>query len=260
MSILIERLFTSLFILMFFATVAYTQTKYERATFAGGCFWCIQPPFEKLNGVIKVVSGYTGGKGINPTYEDYAQKGHIEAVEITYDPSKITYAELLDVFWRQIDPTDPGGQFCDRGPQYRSAIFYHNEEQRNLAEKSKLELEKSARFKKAIVTEMIKASTFYAAEEYHQDYHKKNPVRYKFYRFNCGRDQYLKKIWGNEMAKEELKNKLTALQYKVTQENGTEPAFHNEYWDNKKDGISTLILSLESRYSVLKTNLNLKKR
>ena len=134
----------------------------------------------------------------NPTYEDYAEKGHVEAVQITYDPSIISYSQLLDVFWRQIDPTDPGGQFVDRGPQYRSAIFYHNEEQKRLAEKSKEELAKSGRFDKPIVTEIIKATTFYKAEDYHQDYYKKNPIRYKYYRFRSGRDQYLEKVWGQD--------------------------------------------------------------
>ena len=193
----------------------------------------MQPPFEKLKGVSDVVSGYTGGTGENPTYEDYASKGHIEAVQITYDPSIISYNPLLDVFWRQIDPTDPGGQFVDRGPQYRSAIFYHNQEQKSLAEKSKEDLEKSGRFDKPIVTEIVKATTFYKAEDYHQDYYKKNPIRYKYYRSRSGRDQYLEKVWGHnkdkkEMkqssleykkpSKEELKSKLTPLQYEVTQE------------------------------------------
>jgi methionine-S-sulfoxide reductase len=175
---------------------AVTMTHHEKATFAGGCFWCMTPPFEKLNGVHEVISGYTGGHGANPTYEDYAEKGHIEAVQITYDPSKVSYSALLDVFWRQINPTDRGGQFCDRGPQYRSAIFYENDEQKQLAEKSREALEKTGRYQNPIVTELIKASAFYKAEDYHQDYHKKNPVRYKFYRYSCGRDQYLEKVWG----------------------------------------------------------------
>ena len=240
----------------------------EKATFAGGCFWCMTPPFEKLNGVHEVVSGYTGGSGPNPTYEDYAAKGHIEAVQITYDPSKISYAALLDVFWRQIDPTDGGGQFCDRGPQYRSAIFYENAGQKQLAEGSKEALEKTGRFQKPIVTELIKASAFYKAEEYHQDYYKKNPVRYTFYRTSCGRDRYLEKVWGKEgamhtaMAKEtgdtfvkpsqaELKKRLTPMQYKVTQEDGTEPAFNNAYWDNHKPGIYVDIVSGEPLFSSL---------
>ncbi|MDR3602995.1 MAG: peptide-methionine (R)-S-oxide reductase MsrB [Syntrophaceae bacterium] len=247
------------------ATVS-AQSSYEKATFAGGCFWCMQPPFEKLDGVISVVSGYTGGTEKDPNYEDYAAKGHIEAIEITYDPSKITYDQLLNVFWRQIDPTDNGGQFVDRGPQYRSAIFYNNDEQKQLAEKSKEELEKSGRFDKPIMTEILKASKFYKAEDYHQDYYKKNPIRYKFYRFNAGRDQYLDKIWGQDrvpkglnksdnqpqkLSKAELRKKLTPLQYKVTQENGTELAFQNEYWDNKKPGIYVDIVSGEPLFSSL---------
>jgi len=240
----------------------------EKATFAGGCFWCMTPPFEKLNGVNEVVSGYTGGNGPNPTYEDYAAKDHIEAVQITYDPSKISYSALLNVFWRQIDPTDKGGQFCDRGPQYRSAIFYENAIQKRLAEESKEALDKTGRYQKPIVTELIKASTFYKAEEYHQDYYKKNPIRYEFYRASCGRDKYLEKVWGkiemthtamaNEASgtfvkpsKEELKKRLTPMQYKVTQEDGTEPAFNNAYWDNHKPGIYVDIVSGEPLFSSL---------
>jgi len=245
---------------------AANAPRLEKAIFAGGCFWCMTPPFEKLNGVHEVLSGYTGGTGPNPTYEDYAEKGHIEAVQVAYDPSKISYPELLEVFWRQIDPTDPGGQFCDRGPQYRSAIFYENAEQKRLAEISEAALGKTGRYQKPIVTELIKASQFYKAEDYHQDYHKKNPIRYKFYRFNCGRDQYLEKIWGKDMekgpqtsvagefvkpSKEELKKKLTPMQYKVTQENGTEPPFNNEYADNHKPGIYVDIVSGEPLFSSL---------
>jgi peptide methionine sulfoxide reductase msrA/msrB len=247
-------------------TIAADQAKYDKATLAGGCFWCMQPPFEKLKGVVKVVSGYAGGTGENPTYEDYAQKGYIEAVQITYDPSIISYNQLLDVFWRQIDPTDPGGQFVDRGPEYRSAVFYHNERQKSMAEKSKADLVKSGRFHKPIVTEIIKATSFYNAEDYHQDYYKKNPIRYKYYRYRSGRDQYLEKIWGHDKDgkemkqssaehtrpnKEELKRKLTPLQYRVTQEEGTEPAFHNEYWNNKKPGIYVDVVSGEPLFSSL---------
>lgn len=243
------------FILMMVATGASAQVQYEKALFAGGCFWCMTPPFEKLNGVVKVESGYAGGLTTDPNYENYASGGHIEVVEITYDPLKITFAELLDVFWRQIDPTDAGGQFCDRGAQYRSAIFYQNQEQKLLAEKSKAELERSGRFDKPIVTEIIKAAPFYRAEEYHQDYHKKNPIQYKFYRFNCGRDRYLNKVWADKIdkktKKEALKKKLTPMQYKVTQENGTEPAFHNEYWDNHREGIYVDIVSGEPLFSSL---------
>jgi peptide methionine sulfoxide reductase msrA/msrB len=244
------------------------EPKYEKAIFAGGCFWCMQGPFEKLDGVKEVFAGYTDGKGANPTYENYAEKGYVEAIEVTYDPSKISYSKLLDVFWRQIDPTDAGGQFVDRGPQYRSAIFYLDDEQKNLAEKSKEQLAESGRYDKPLVTEISKATAFYKAEDYHQDYYKKNPVRYKYYRYRSGRDEYLKKIWGQEASHKEgataastnvsefrkpsdaeLKKMLTPLQYKVTQEEGTEPAFHNEYWDNHREGIYVDIVSGEALFS-----------
>jgi len=242
----------------------YAYEKLEKATFAGGCFWCMEPPFEKLSGIKEVVAGYTGGSGEGPTYEDYGKKGHIEAVQIAFDPSKITYRKLLNTYWSQIDPIDAGGQFCDRGHEYTSAIFYHNGEQRRLAEQSKEELEKTGKFKKPIATNIIKAGTFYPAEDYHQDYHKKNPVKYKFYRFNCGRDKRLKEVWGNIIGhkekakkkskydkpdKEELKKILTPIQYKVTQDDGTEPAFRNEYWDNKKEGIYVDVVSGEPLFS-----------
>jgi peptide methionine sulfoxide reductase msrA/msrB len=176
---------------------SYNEVKTEKATFAGGCFWCMERPFESLDGVIEVISGYTGGHKENPTYEEvsHGKTGHLEAVQIIYDPSRISYSQLLDIFWKQIDPTDSGGQFVDRGEQYRSAIFYHNEDQRKLAEKSKKLLDASGRYKKPIVTEIRKATTFYRAEEYHQDYYMKNPIRYKFYRLNSGRDHYLERIW-----------------------------------------------------------------
>jgi peptide methionine sulfoxide reductase msrA/msrB len=170
--------------------------KSATAIFAGGCFWCMVHPFEELPGVSKVISGYTDGRTRNPTYENYAAGGHVEVVEVVYDPAKVSYTKLLDVFWRQIDPTDPGGQFVDRGPQYRSAIFYLDDEQKMLAEKSKEELARSGRFDKPIVTEIKKASTFWPAEEYHQDFYKKNKLKYEFYRWNCGRDQRVKQIWG----------------------------------------------------------------
>ncbi len=169
--------------------------KTEKATFAGGCFWCMVHPFDTLKGVHRVVSGYMGGTGSNPTYEDYAQKGHIEVVQITYNPLEVSYKELLEVFWHNINPTDSNGQFGDRGPQYRSAILYHTDTQKAEAEKSKKELQASGHFSKPIVTEIIPASTFYPAEEYHQDYYKKNPVRYSFFRFLSGRDSFLKKTW-----------------------------------------------------------------
>jgi peptide-methionine (S)-S-oxide reductase len=169
-----------------------------KATFAGGCFWCMEPPFDELDGVISTTSGYTGGMKTDPTYEEVSagKTGHAEAVEVRYDPGKITYARLLDVFWRNIDPTVKNKQFCDEGSQYRSAIFYHDEEQKRLAEGSKKALMASGRFKE-IFTQILPASVFYPAEEYHQDYYRKNPLRYKFYRYSCGRDQRLKELWGN---------------------------------------------------------------
>ena len=173
----------------------------EKATFAGGCFWCMEHPFDSLEGVKSVMPGYTGGSKVNPTYEEVSSgsTGHAESVQIIYDPSKVSYSRLLDVFWHNIDPLAKDRQFCDTGTQYRSAIFYHNEEQKKLALQSKAALEASERFKgKAIYTEIVPASTFYPAEEYHQKYYKKNPVRYNFYRFSCGRDERLKEVWGKE--------------------------------------------------------------
>jgi len=168
------------------------------ATFAGGCFWCMEPPYDKLEGVISTTSGYTGGHKDNPTYKEVSagRTGHAEVVQIVYDPSKVSYETLLQVFWRNIDPTTPNRQFCDSGNQYRTGIFYHNDEQKQLAEQSRAELNKNKPFKQAIVTEINPASTFYPAEEYHQDYYQKNPVRYKFYRYSCGRDQRLDELWG----------------------------------------------------------------
>ncbi len=170
------------------------------ATFAGGCFWCMEGPFEKLDGVLDVVSGYTGGAEKNPSYKEVASGGtrHAEAVQITYEPAIISYDKLLEVFWMQVDPTDANGQFVDRGKQYRTGIFYHTQEQKQLAEESKRELDQSGRYDDPIVTEITPASAFYRAEEYHQDYHTKNPIRYKFYRGNSGRDQYLDRVWGEE--------------------------------------------------------------
>ncbi len=171
----------------------------EKATFAGGCFWCMEAPFDQLPGVISVTPGYAGGHKKNPTYQEVSagSTGHAEVVQIVYDPSKITYTRLLDVFWRNIDPTVKNRQFCDSGDQYRSAIFYYTEEQRSIAAKSKAALEKSKPFREAIVTEISKATEFYPAEEYHQHYYKKNPLRYAYYRNGCGRDSRLKELWGN---------------------------------------------------------------
>ncbi|HYT53508.1 MAG TPA: peptide-methionine (S)-S-oxide reductase MsrA [Verrucomicrobiae bacterium] len=174
------------------------STPKAKATFAGGCFWCMEPPYDELEGVISTIAGYTGGTKKNPTYEEVSAgtTGHAEAVQITYDPTKISYEKLLDVFWRNIDPLTANAQFCDSGSQYRSAIFYHDEAQKNLAEASKKRLQ--SRFKQPIVTEIVRATEFYPAEDYHQDYYKKNPIRYKIYRYGCGRDQRLQKLWGTE--------------------------------------------------------------
>jgi peptide-methionine (S)-S-oxide reductase len=168
------------------------------ATFAGGCFWCMEPPFEKLEGVASVTSGYIGGHKLDPTYEEVSagETGHAEAVQVVYDSSQVSYEQLLYVFWRNIDPFAANRQFCDSGSQYRSAIFYHHEEQRRLAEASKQKLEQTRKFERPFVTEIVAATTFYAAEEYHQDFYKKNPLRYKTYRAGCGRDRRLKELWG----------------------------------------------------------------
>jgi peptide-methionine (S)-S-oxide reductase len=170
------------------------------AIFAGGCFWCVEADFDKVPGVLSTTSGYIGGTKTNPTYEQVSSggTGHAEAVKIVYDPQAVTFQRLLYVFWRNIDPLTKSGQFCDFGPQYRSAIFYLNDEQKRLAESSKAEIEKSGRFKRPIVTEIVPAGAFYPAEAYHQDYYKNNPVRYNFYRFNCGRDARLEELWGKE--------------------------------------------------------------
>jgi len=236
------------------------------ATFAGGCFWCTESDFEKVPGVVEAISGYTGGDKMNPTYEEVSAggTGHVEAVQVIYDPKKVSYKELLDYFWRHVDPTDAGGQFVDRGSQYRSVIFYHNEEQKRLAEESKTALAKSGRFHKPIVTAIVPFTKFYKAEDYHQDYYKKNPVRYKFYRWHSGRDQFLKKAWGDEKEKmaedptgskymkpadDVLRKKLTPLQYDVTQKEGTEPPFKNKYWNNKREGIYVDVVSGEPLFS-----------
>jgi len=245
------------------------------ATFAGGCFWCTEADFEKASGVVKVISGYAGGQKMNPTYNEVSSgtTGHVEAVQVYYDPSRVTYQQLLDYFWRHIDPTDGGGQFVDRGAQYRSVIFYQDEEQMRLAQKSKEALDHSGRFQKPVVTDLVKFTNFYPAEEYHQDYYQKNPLRYRYYRHGSGRDQFLAKVWGNEkevpMAKVEgtvmaasaggrmsakpddatLKKMLTPLQYEVTQKEGTEQPFHNEYWNNHREGIYVDIVSGEPLFS-----------
>ena len=243
-------------------TMKIADKNLETATFAGGCFWCTESDFEKIDGVIDVVSGYIGGRMENPTYQQVSAggTGHTEAIEVHYDPSKVGYKELLEVFWRVMDPTDAGGQFVDRGSQYRPGIFYHNDEQKRLAELSKENLHKSGRYDKPIVTEVVKFSKFHKAEEYHQDYYKKHRLKYEYYRYRSGRDQYLRRIWGNRLdtksgfqkpSDKELREKLTPVQYEVTQKDGTERAFHNEYWDNKKEGIYVDIVSGEPLFTSL---------
>lgn len=172
----------------------------ERAIFAGGCFWCMEPPYDKLDGVTATISGYTGGSVKNPDYKTVTQgkSGHYEVVEITYDPSKVSYEKLLDVFWVNVDPTDASGQFCDKGPQYRTGIFYLNEAQKQAAEQSLQKLEESGKLPAAIVTEILPAQTFYRAEDYHQDYYQRNPLRYRYYRASCGRDRRLAELWGED--------------------------------------------------------------
>jgi peptide methionine sulfoxide reductase msrA/msrB len=244
-----------------------TNTEYMTATFAGGCFWCTEADFEKIPGVVKVISGYAGGAKERPTYEEVAsgRTGHVEAVQVYYDPKQTTYEALLDVFWRHVDPTDGGGQFVDRGPQYRSVIFYQHDEQRQAALKSSSALNGSGRFDKPVKTEILPLDKFYEAEEYHQDYYRKNPLRYKYYRHGSGRDQFLEKVWGSGQCplpeagrqgrpkpdEEILKKKLTPLQFEVTQNDGTEPPFRNEYWDDKREGIYVDIVSGEPLFSSL---------
>ncbi|GEK59833.1 methionine sulfoxide reductase [Marinococcus halophilus] len=238
----------------------------EQATFAGGCFWCMEPPFESRSGVVSVVSGYTGGEEENPTYEEVSgkQTGHQEAVQITYDPEQISYEDLLQIFWRQIDPTDDEGQFVDKGEPYLSAVFYHDEAQRQAAEASLMELEESGRFDEDIVTSIEQYDTFYKAEAYHQDYYKKNPGRYEYYRNNSGRDAFLDKVWGEDKEyevstespfavddKEAAVSELNSMQYEVTQEDGTEPAYDNAYHDNGEEGIYVDIVSGEPLFSSL---------
>jgi len=244
--------------------------KREIATFAGGCFWCVEADFEKRPGVFEVVSGYTGGRLKNPTYEQVAsgETEHLEAIQVYYDPAVISYKTLVEFFWQHINPIDEGGQFVDRGEQYRSAIFYHDESQKSIAEASRAALAASGRFQKPIVTQILPLDTFYLAEESHQDFYQKNPIHYKNYRSHSGRDQFLEQTWGYERhqdlteasakpaqsmtakhyqkpADEVLRSQLTPLQYKVTQQHGTEKAFQNEYWDSKQEGLYVDIVSGE---------------
>jgi peptide methionine sulfoxide reductase msrA/msrB len=226
-----------------------------RATFAGGCFWCMEAAFEQLDGVDTVTSGYTGGTEQEPTYEQVAsgRTGHAEAVEVRYDPERIVYDELLAVFWRHIDPTDDGGQFADRGPQYRTAIFYHDDEQRAQAEASRDALAASGRFDAPIVTDIVAAGPFYPAEDYHQDYYRRNPGCYESYHWASGRGPFLERVWADERiaakTHDDLRERLTPLQFHVTQENGTERPFDNAYWDNKRAGIYVDVVSGEPLFS-----------
>ncbi|WLR43313.1 peptide-methionine (S)-S-oxide reductase MsrA [Bacillus carboniphilus] len=224
----------------------------QLATFAGGCFWCMVQPFDELPGIDKVISGYTGGRTKNPTYEEVCSEttGHVEAIQIPFNEELFSYEKLLDLFWQQIDPTDAGGQFFDRGHSYQTAIFYHNKEQKELAERSKNKLEKSGKFSNPIVTKILPAQPFYEAEEKHQHYYKKNPFHYNQYKEGSGRKAFIKKHWGS-FNKEELKNKLTEMQYYVTQENGTEPPFQNEFYNNNEEGIYVDIVSGKPLFSSL---------
>lgn len=254
----------------------------EVATFAGGCFWCVEEAFEKNPpGVVEAVSGYSGGEEQNPTYQQVAggQTGHTEVVQVYYDPGKITYEGLLETLWRTANPTDTNGQYVDRGQQYRPAVFYHNEEEKRLAEESVARLEASGRYDKPVAIEIVPFEKFWPAEEYHQDYYRKNPVRYKVYTFNSGRYQFIEEVWGEDQEidysqyrpqsgspeastgkgfdpetftmpdEETLRKRLTEQQYYVAREDGTEPAFRNEYYDNKRPGIYVDIVSGEPLFS-----------
>ena len=216
------------------------------ATFAGGCFWCMFKPFSNYDGVEKIIAGYTGGIAENPTYEEVCSEitGHLEAIQIVYDDTLVRYEDLLDIFWKQIDPTDEGGQFNDRGNRYKTAIFYHDENQKKLAIESKEALEKSNLFEDPIMTEILPAEKFYIAEEYHQDYYKKEPIHYELYFRGSGRYDFIKNNWDkNNINRDKLKESLSPIQFEVTQNDQTEPPFKNEYWDNKEEGIYVDIVS-----------------
>lgn len=231
--------------------------QYEVATLAGGCFWCIEAPFEDIDGVLKVESGYSGGSEVKPTYQEVSSgsTGHLESVQVYFDPAVTSYSEIIDVYWKLFDPTDAGGSFHDRGNHYTSAIFYHNAKQKMIAEKSKAALDKSGVFDKPVVTVIREFKAFYPAEDYHQNYYKKNPVHYNSYKKGSGREAFISKYWKDEKdvtpkpSKEELKKKLTDIQYQVTQENGTERPFANEYHDKKEKGIYVDIVSGEPLFS-----------
>lgn len=225
--------------------------QWKLATFAGGCFWCMVAPFDEQPGIKEVVSGYTGGHTENPTYEEVCsdQTGHYEAVQITFDPAVFPYEKLLQLFWQQIDPIDAGGQFNDRGLSYRTAVFYHDEEQKAMAEASKAKLAASGRFSKPIVTEILPAGPFYRAEERHQHYYKKNSFHYNLYKEGSGRATFIRDHWQNQKTDEQLRKELTPLQYEVTRNNATEPPFQNEYWNHTDEGIYVDIISGEPLFS-----------
>ncbi len=236
----------------------------KEAIFAGGCFWCMEAPFEELDGVIDVTSGYIGGSKKDATYKKVSsgRTDHFEAVRVVYDPAKVSYETLVELFWRQIDPTDDHGQFADRGTQYKTAIFYIDDQQKAIAEQSKKNLADSKRFNRPIATGILEAKEFYEAEEYHQDYYKKNYAHYSVYKNGSGRSAFIKNNWDfpdmkkaqakrkySKPDKETLKKKLNPIQYKVTQHEGTERPFQNEYWDNKEAGIYVDIVSGEPLFS-----------
>ncbi|MYB34661.1 MAG: peptide-methionine (R)-S-oxide reductase MsrB [Gammaproteobacteria bacterium] len=251
-----------------------TSDSLKIATFAGGCFWCLESTFEKVDGVTEVISGFSGGETENPDYKDVVRgkTGHAETVQIHFDPEVVSYETLLWHYWREIDPTDPNGQFVDRGSAYRPAIFYHNDSQKTAAEKSLDEIADSGQFDKPIAVELLQFEMFWEADGYHQDFYKKSPLRYKVYRHGSGRDQFLNAVWGDELKSpqpkqskagteengslqytvpsvDDIKKKLTDMQYRVTQKDGTEPPFRNEYWDHKDDGIYVDIVSGEPLFS-----------
>lgn len=246
---------------MFLIYGSSVMAKEQRAVFGGGCFWCMEPPFEQLDGVIDVKAGYSGGSKEDAHYDlvSSGETEHYEAVEVRYDPEKISYGELVETFWHQIDPTDGGGQFADRGDHYKTAIFYGNEEEKRIAEESKQRLQDSGIFDKAIMTVVVVAKPFYPAEEYHQDYYKKNYAHYTAYKAGSGRKDFVETVWPQKLARQnakyskpsdkELQKSLSPLQYKVTQKEGTEPPFDNEFWDNKAEGIYVDIVSGEPLFS-----------
>ena len=236
----------------------------DTATFAGGCFWSMEHPFDQLDGVVSVTVGYAGGHEMHPSYEDVSagRTGHLESVQVVYDPRKVGYETLLDVFWHNIDPLESDGQFCDHGPQYRTAIFYRDAAQRRVAEESKRRL--VGRFNQPVVTTIVPARAFYPAKQYHQHYYRKNPISYQAYRLGCGRDRRLKELWGAETSQRgwnpmqfekpgdaELRRSLTPLQYEVTQHDATERPFANEFWDNHQAGIYVDVVSGEPLFSSL---------